>query len=140
MLLTVSANDYQFLILTLMDLAHSLYRIYIEILKFSKFFYFSIFVLKKAIRNQHLDLSITYPSKAKSNDQIIPTGCPSRSIRNFVKFHFILSPNNPPFSCFRKSNSGAAFLPLTSILAYKSGSKWNFSATKFFTSNSHFGS
>src|SRR5262245_11261130 len=42
---------------------------------------------------------------------------PALSTRNFVKFHFMLLPSNPPFCCLSQTYRGWAFLPLTSILA-----------------------
>ena len=40
---------------------------------------------------------------------------PLESIRNFVKFHFISDPNQPPFCFFNHVYKGEASLPLTSI-------------------------
>ena len=44
----------------------------------------------------------------------LPTTCPSLSTKKLVKFHFMHSPNRPPFSDFRNLYNGAALLPFTS--------------------------
>ena len=48
------------------------------------------------------------------------TGSPSLLTTNLVKFHLIPLPRSPPCLLFRYSQIGWAFLPLTSILLYKS--------------------
>ncbi|KAJ0910198.1 hypothetical protein HanRHA438_Chr06g0249671 [Helianthus annuus] len=41
------------------------------------------------------------------------TTFPSRSTRNFVKFHLILSPRNPPLLDFKNLYKGSASFPFT---------------------------
>ena len=47
----------------------------------------------------------------------LSTTFPSLSTRNFVKFHLMPSPNNPPFCNFKNLQRGAVFLPFTSTLS-----------------------
>jgi len=71
---------------------------------------------------------------------VLATGCPLRSIKNFVKFHLMKSPNVPPCFIFRYFQRGCALSPFTSIFAYKSNVTPKFSFTYFLISGSGQGS
>lgn len=61
-------------------------------------------------------------SRGEVVGEYLLTGTPCLSHRNFVKFHLMLFVSVPCLAFFRKTYSGSAFDPLTSILPNMSNS------------------